>query len=337
MTDKSTIKSKTALETQKTGQSLAATLYDMPVTIALNGELGSGKTTFLQGFAAALGCRETLVSPTYALEQRYRSTRGEFLHLDLYRLTEPQAKELLHSCDTFTGIRCIEWFDRAGLDHLLIDGPVIAIHLEEADRERTITCAFHDAPLPSPEQIRGWRRDVLLPTHIGAHCDAVADLSVRLADALIERGHIVRNLALRRAAEVHDLFRFLDFRPGGHPENNHSAEAQMTWEKIRAQYRGMHHEAACAQLLRERGFSVLSTIVAVHGLSAPPPPDATIEQQLLFYADKRVQIDRVVSLDERFADFARRYGKGTVSEEAKRWYGMTKEMELELFPDGPPL
>ena len=49
-------------ETQFCGASLAASLYDLPVTIALTGDLGTGKTTFLQGFASALGISKSTLS-----------------------------------------------------------------------------------------------------------------------------------------------------------------------------------------------------------------------------------------------------------------------------------
>ena len=60
-----------AKNTISAGASLAASLYTVPLTLFLKGELGAGKTTFLQGFAEGLGIRERLTSPTYALEQRY--------------------------------------------------------------------------------------------------------------------------------------------------------------------------------------------------------------------------------------------------------------------------
>ncbi len=337
MYDKCTILAQSAQDTQKTGASLASTLYDSPLTIALTGELGAGKTTFLQGFARALGIREPLTSPTYALEQRYETLRGPFLHLDLYRLTKTQAENLLLSSDDFPGIRCIEWAERIEIPHLIKHSPVIQIALQEkSEHQRQITCDFHDASLPTEDGISEWRNTSQLPAHIIAHCEAVAAFSMTLADQLIDRGQIIRKEALCRSAQIHDLFRFLDFRPGGHPDNDHPPGARIVWDTIRGQFPGMHHEQACAEFLRERGFGVLSKIVAVHGLSNPPPEGATIEQKLLFYADKRVLLDHVVTLEERFADFAKRYGGGRVSDEAKEWYAMTKWMEEEIFPDGIP-
>jgi tRNA threonylcarbamoyladenosine biosynthesis protein TsaE len=62
---------KDAKMTHNLGASLVRSLHVLPLTILLDGELGSGKTTFLQGFASALGVKEPVSSPTFALEQRY--------------------------------------------------------------------------------------------------------------------------------------------------------------------------------------------------------------------------------------------------------------------------
>lgn len=320
------------------GISLLATLYDLPVTIALTGELGAGKTTLLQGLASGLGIPDALTSPTYALEQRYETSRGPFLHLDLYRLTDAQSRELLRSSEDFTGIRAIEWSDRVSLDHLIASGHVIHLDIaEEKTGTRIIRCAFHDAALPSDDDIAEWRRDVLLPAHIADHCEAVAALCGRFAGHLMHCGRIIRPQALMRAARLHDLFRFLDFRLGGHSDGDRHPHEHMTlWESLRPRFPGMHHEEACAAFLREHGFPVVASIVCPHGLRHSPATRETIEQKLLYYADKRVMLDKVVSLEERFADFAQRYGNGIVSEEHKRWYAQVKDVERELFPGGPP-
>jgi hypothetical protein len=47
-------------------------------------------------------------------------------------------------------------------------------------------------------------------------------------------------------------------------------------------------------------------------------------------------VDTIVSLDERFADFAKRYAENAASDESKIWYDEATSLERELFPDGPP-
>jgi tRNA threonylcarbamoyladenosine biosynthesis protein TsaE len=57
--------------------------------ILLAGDLGAGKTAFVQGFGQALGVTEPITSPTFALAQRYDGTHGRVVHhLDVYRLEQ---------------------------------------------------------------------------------------------------------------------------------------------------------------------------------------------------------------------------------------------------------
>lgn len=84
---------KNAEETKKLGQKLAADLVikDGPLVLALSGDLGSGKTTFVQGFAEGLGIRQRIISPTFILLRKYEKN---FYHLDLYRLDEDIEQEV---------------------------------------------------------------------------------------------------------------------------------------------------------------------------------------------------------------------------------------------------
>ncbi len=327
------------------GKGLSKSIYDLPLEILLTGDLGAGKTTFLQGLATGLGIEGRIVSPTFALEQRYRiqtddchELKAEFIHIDLYRLEPPQARQLLYATDNHQGLRCIEWWERA---QYIPAGPAIHVTLTEKQHEgvlgRSAIVVFDDAKIPQRETIEQWREDVMLPHHIRKHCDAVADLCDKFAAYMLERGFPVRPKLLRAAAEVHDLLRFLDFRAGGFTGEKYSPQELACWDAIRLQYLDLKHEPACAALLESRGFPALAAIVAVHGLTLPSPSRSTIEQQILFYADKRVIVDKRVSLDDRFADFAKRYSDGKRSEDAETWYKEAKGVEDELFPDGCPV
>lgn len=70
-------------------------LADAPAIVYLDGELGSGKTTFARGVLRALGVRGTVRSPTYTLLERYATSRLVAVHLDLYRLRDPSELEQL--------------------------------------------------------------------------------------------------------------------------------------------------------------------------------------------------------------------------------------------------
>ncbi len=101
-------------ETQGLAAELAAGLSAGGV-VALYGDLGVGKTCFVQGLAAALGIMGPVISPTYMLIGEYEG-RLPLNHIDLYRLSGPQEalgiglEEVLEG----DGITVIEWAERAG-------------------------------------------------------------------------------------------------------------------------------------------------------------------------------------------------------------------------------
>ena len=72
-------------ETQSFAADLANSL-STGIVIALIGELGSGKTTFAQGFAEGLGINEHVGSPTFKLVSEYDGQKGKLIHVDAYRL-----------------------------------------------------------------------------------------------------------------------------------------------------------------------------------------------------------------------------------------------------------
>lgn len=328
---------KDAEMTRSAGASLAHSLYALPSTLWLTGALGAGKTTFLQGLGRELGIQERLTSPTFALEQRYAThSFGVLLHIDLYRLNAQQAVTLVSGSDEHVGLRCIEWAERLPVS---VRASGIEIALEEDERRggRSLAVTFRDMPIPTEEQIRAWRQEIFLPHMIALHCDAVAQAAVRLGTALLERGQIVRMAALHAAGRLHDLLRFVDFHRGAsHREHAINPEHAQVWQTVRERYPGMRHEDAAAEWLHEEGFPHVAQIIRVHGLIFSGLARATIEQKLLYYADKRVKLDEIVSLEERLRDFTERYSKAGTLTESDDWYEEARRTERELFPEGPP-
>ena len=83
--------------------------------VALIGDLGSGKTTFAQGFAEGLDIYETIVSPTFKLVSEYDGRKCKLIHVDTYRLDS--IEEFLNICGediirTPGAIILIEWADK---------------------------------------------------------------------------------------------------------------------------------------------------------------------------------------------------------------------------------
>jgi len=97
------------------GEELGRTLPPGAV-LAFEGDLGAGKTTFVQAIVRGLGVDKAATSPTYALVHRYAGPRGPVFHLDCYRLRDPEEaadldwEGLLGEGDAVL----IEWPERAG-------------------------------------------------------------------------------------------------------------------------------------------------------------------------------------------------------------------------------
>lgn len=78
--------------------------------ICLSGDLGSGKTTFVQALGQALGIHEDIDSPSFVMLKEYHSGRLPLYHLDLYRIREPHELMDLGLFDIIeNGVTAIEW------------------------------------------------------------------------------------------------------------------------------------------------------------------------------------------------------------------------------------
>ncbi len=110
----------TALEMKSLGAETARALLAQPTAssaqvVALHGDLGAGKTTFVQGFLSSLGVRSRVISPTFLLMRPHALKKGVYrraVHIDCYRLHKKEEllslgfQQLLESPDT---ILLIEW------------------------------------------------------------------------------------------------------------------------------------------------------------------------------------------------------------------------------------
>jgi tRNA threonylcarbamoyladenosine biosynthesis protein TsaE len=114
-------------QTKKLGQILAeqvlkTSLNKQALVFGLEGDLGSGKTTFLQGFAKGLKIKQTVLSPTFILMHKFKINKKNnsfkfkfFYHVDCYRLNS--VKEFLNldfkkNIDLPENIIAIEWADK---------------------------------------------------------------------------------------------------------------------------------------------------------------------------------------------------------------------------------
>ena len=106
--------------TQRLGQHLAKQLPRGSILL-LQGELGAGKTSLVQGLAQACGITEAITSPTFALAQHYPDGNPPLVHLDLYRLEAlGSADELFlqeeEEARAIGALMAVEWPERLSLN-----------------------------------------------------------------------------------------------------------------------------------------------------------------------------------------------------------------------------
>ena len=125
--------SRSPEQTRRVGMRLGGALQTGDV-ICLQGDLGAGKTTFVQGIANGWGSMDSVSSPTFILVNEYRRVdQSQLFHMDAYRLdSTPAAEELDLDSMLAEGALIIEWPER-------MDGLVPAerlwVKLEHVDDE----------------------------------------------------------------------------------------------------------------------------------------------------------------------------------------------------------
>lgn len=117
------LRAPAAADTRAIGEALAPLLAPGD-TLALTGELGAGKTTFVQGVARGVGFAGVVVSPTFTLVREYRGGRVSLVHADVYRLDRVQdVVDLALEEEAEGGVLIVEWGD--AVEALLPEGHLV--------------------------------------------------------------------------------------------------------------------------------------------------------------------------------------------------------------------
>ena len=142
-----------------------------------------------------------------------------------------------------------------------------------------------------------------VPDNIIAHLKAVAEFSEKVMDVLEKRGIKVNRELVRAAALLHDVKKM-----------------------------GPNHETRGAEYIKSLGYPDVANLILRHGLAKLNDENfvpKTWEEKIVFYSDKRLKDDRIVSVDERFDDIRKRYKRDIVEHE----YQLTRKIEKELLGD----
>jgi tRNA threonylcarbamoyladenosine biosynthesis protein TsaE len=106
-----------AEETKEVGQTLSQGVKTgkKALIFGLKGDLGAGKTTFIQGFAKGLGIKNKIISPTFVIMNRFSIKKGKFrnfYHIDCYRIEKAEEMKNLGLEEIIKdkkNVVCIEW------------------------------------------------------------------------------------------------------------------------------------------------------------------------------------------------------------------------------------
>lgn len=131
--------------------------------LLLTGELGSGKTTFVQGLASTLDVREHVTSPSFTIAAEYGVPRNkaisQLVHVDLYRLDKVSGEDAVYIQEVFRSAKqqkrviVVEWADRLGST-----APLHAWRLEFSHGEDPNERAVVVSPPLSAPPVGGWWR-----------------------------------------------------------------------------------------------------------------------------------------------------------------------------------
>jgi len=146
--------------TQRFASNLAASPEIAHAFIALHGDLGAGKTTFVRHLLHSLGVTGRVKSPTYAVVEPYELTDLNIWHFDFYRFADPREWEDAGFRDIFAspGLKLAEWPEKAGtmlpcadLDITMLTTPDAARHVTLCANTPTGTALLHACDLEGPQ------------------------------------------------------------------------------------------------------------------------------------------------------------------------------------------
>lgn len=115
-----------------------STVLEIGDILLFTGEIGTGKTTFIQALAKNLGVKELVTSPTFVIHMLRDSGRIPLSHVDLYRLENDNEVESIGFEEYYdTAITVVEWADR----YSGFEPPYIELHFAygEQEEERIIS------------------------------------------------------------------------------------------------------------------------------------------------------------------------------------------------------
>lgn len=167
-------------------------------------------------------------------------------------------------------------------------------------------------------QVKQLYRKCETPLHVQAHMRQVAKVAEMIAKKIKRNGHIVDVTFVKYLALIHDLMKAVSYNP-----------------VLQKKYKGIHDVIVTSKMLQKQKEKDLSRAVLSQQFDAiisSLHPLKSIEEAIVYYADKRVAHTKVVSLTERFEEGSKRYGKRNKTIE-KKIFALEKDLSCMAGED----
>ena len=158
--------------------------------------------------------------------------------------------------------------------------------------------------IPTKEECLKILKDAAVPDNIIAHTSKVCEIALKISDILEKKSIKVNKNLVAAAAMLHDIKKL--------SKNDHVIEGY--------------------NYIKSLGYPEVANVMKKHGLVHVENDEfvpKTYEEKIVFYADKRVKDDKLVSVDERFSYIMQRYNHYNIKAELE----LTKKIEKELLGD----
>lgn len=186
--------------------------------------------------------------------------------------------------------------------------------------------------LPSREECRQYFDEFRIPDNILKHCEMVNEVAVFLAKKLNEAGEHVNVDLVDRASLLHDIFKVVELTESFDVALNRPSEEQLSkWRELEIQINADNHEHA-AEIYFGQKYPEMARVIAQHRYKAILDPGLDgWEEKIVYYADKLVAHDKVVSLKDRFEEGHKRYGVWPPSKEIQDIDDAVFALEKDIF------
>lgn len=191
--------------------------------------------------------------------------------------------------------------------------------------------------IPAIEEVENLWDKYHVPENVRSHCRKVAEVAVKVGNKLKKSGENINLNLLEKAALLHDLARTVNFK---HPEKHPGASCEdiSFWQDLIKKYGNRGHEEVAEDFLKDK-YPELAKIVGSHAAMHKIMCNdiKSWEIKILIYADSRVLHDKIVSLNERYADTKERHGwffekiKKETGRSLENMHEELKKLEKQIF------